>query len=99
MTIEEEFFKAFGIEPKKTRQIVGDDLFFNVIEDEQYPEITDRKYFMLVLLLNKLYTENYQCASMFTSLTLEDLKREILFECLENKKHLKQQVKALFEGE
>jgi hypothetical protein len=81
--LEKQFFACFGI--KKP------------IEEEQYPEITDRKYFMLVLLLNKLYTENYQCASMFTSLTLEDLKREILFECLKNKKHLKQQVKALFE--
>lgn len=51
MTIEEEFFKAFGVKPKKAQQIVGNDVFFNVIENEYYPEITAEKLLDLASIL------------------------------------------------
>lgn len=64
-----------------------------------YPKITDRILLELVCILNKHYCENYQCATMLIGLTLNEVKRCILVECLENEKHIRQQVRALFREE
>lgn len=88
--IEKQFFETFGIEPK---ELDYPDNF------EYYPSITDRVLLELVCILNKHYCENYQCATMLIGLTLNEVKRCILVECLENEKHIRQQVRALFREE
>lgn len=105
MIIEEEFFKAFGIEKRKKGYCdwdswcpyedltCGDDCPYWQYSEEQYPEITDREYLELLSLQRKQDTK--------------DLKKEILNICIDDATFLRQPyrknfikvVKALFEEE
>lgn len=109
--IEKQFFEAFGIEA--IAKCVKPDIkrinptfceyYKNCTEcdyyDYKYPSITNRVLLELICILNKHYCENYQCATMLIGLTLCEVKRCILTECLENEKHIRQQVRALFKEE
>ena len=128
MTIEEEFFKTFGIEPKMLcncefknlhdyRIEYGSDECDKMDSEEEkpcetcikgikafplYPEITDRKLLELICILDSFTVQSYLKKQPFD---INVLKADILSRCLflEDcgiaKDRLKQQVKALFEGE
>lgn len=98
MSIEEEFFKTFGIEPK---YIEGENLMEYSYGKLEYPEITDHILLELICILNKF--------TGYTSLlndNCQDIKEEILKDTLfvyeqlrkSYKLDLKHQVRSLFEG-
>ena len=99
MTIEEEFFKTFGIEKRKHaflfREPDG--------SDEYYPEITAEKLLELICIFNELTGRLIE----LNSSNINDLKEEILQVCISNfmafrlpyKKKFIEQVRKLFEGE
>ena len=102
LDIEKRFFETFGIEQiRRTYCTHGEncvrcDSNCKDLKIVSYPSITDRLLLELICILNKHYYENYQCATMLIGLTLCEVKRCILTECLENEKHIRQQVRALF---
>lgn len=63
-----------------------------------YPQITDRILLELICILNKHYSEHYQIASMIVGKNIEEVKKSILNDCIEQSKHkdFKQQIQALF---
>lgn len=103
--IEEEFFHTFNI----SKQIMcsHSDTCYNgsVTKDcegcnsYRYPEITAEILLKLICILNEHYCNNYQCATMLVGSTIEEVKKCILVECLENAKYIKDKVKSLFEEE
>ncbi len=121
MTIEEEFYKCFGIEPKiiipncircwygtcvlsekqckKKNKQKCKDFKGNEIE-YQYPPISDKMLLELICILNKHYSEHYQIASMIVGKNIEEVKKSILNDCIEQCKHkdFKHQVQSLFKG-
>lgn len=87
--LEQEFFKAFGIEPKKQGYCdwqsdcpysdikCGDDCPCWKYENElKYPEITDRKLLKMICILNETACE------VLAAENIEDLKNEILETCI-----------------
>lgn len=86
---EKQFFETFGIEE---RELEYPDNF------TYYPEITDSILLQLICILNKHYSEHYQIASMIVGKNIEEVKKSILNDCIEQNKHkdFKQQVQALF---
>ena len=133
MSIEEEFFKMFGIEPTYSDECQIADAYYSMQNDlnergilyddymkgegpqkntfcyddcpyaynkEQYPPITDRILLELICILNRHYSEHYQIASMIVGKNIEEVKRSILNDCIEqcNHKDFKVQVQLLFKG-
>jgi len=107
--IEEQFFKTFGIEPfiycsnprldcsaRSEGTCKKECEYYSGI---LYPEITAEILLELICILNKHYQDNYQCATMLVGTTIEEVKKCILSECFENEKHIKAQVRKVFEGE
>lgn len=97
MTIEEEFFKAFGIEPFKHYRPVknynfGGDNGYQYTEEFVYPEITAEILLKLICISSTVYpiTINFKE-------DIDELKEFILdFGIRHNKEMGKQQVQALF---
>lgn len=92
MTIEEEFFKCFGIEAKvKTQPCYGG---YQIVGSE-YPEITAEILLKLIVIVTNYV--NY----IHEMIDVEDLKKSTLEELIEisDKWTVKQQVKSLFEEE
>lgn len=87
--IEKQFFDTFGIEEKELEY--PDNFTY-------YTEITDRILLELICILNKHYSEHYQIASMIVGKNIEEVKKSILNDCIEQSKHkdFKHQVQALF---
>lgn len=99
MTIEEEFFKSFGIEKisKCSICMVDDCCYCQHNEDYIYPEITAEKLLQLICIISQykyvledLYAEN-----------INELKKNILTiyikQSINEDEKTKNQVKALFE--
>lgn len=97
MTIEEDFFKAFGIEKRKHA------FLFSELDGSKYyyPKITDRKLLELICILNNLTGRLIELCSD----DINTLKEEILKICLSNyevfrlsyKNEFIKQVQKLFE--
>lgn len=85
MTIEEEFFKCFEIEPK---ELEYPDNF------EYYPEITSDILLELICIIIK-DKANYSL-HLSTIKNIKDLKNEILNQCIKNRALIKHQVQPLF---
>lgn len=92
--IEKEFFDAFGIKPKKSEiscnecgSIMEECGCFDC-EKEIYPEITDRILLELIVINN----ENAPAVGD----TLEELKNQILYWCIQYKCKIYNQVRELF---
>lgn len=84
--IEQKFFDAFGIKAK----LDGSD--FNKSIQANYPEITDRILLELIVINN----ENAPAVGD----TLEELKNQVLYWCIQYKYKIYNQVRELFgEGE
>lgn len=89
--IEKQFFDTFEIEPKRNVGLIA-------IKEPSYPKITDHILLELICILNKHYSEYYQIASMIVGKYIEEVKKSILNDCIEQSKHkdFRQQVQALF---
>lgn len=108
MTIEEEFFKAFGIEKRcKDTEIIacsGRNSGCRKCNIFGYPEITAEKLLELICILSK-----YGEFKIDRGTKIDELKKSTLglsinvtsdsFSEIFNVEEFKQQVKALFEGE
>ena len=93
MTIE-EFFKTFGIEPKRIEIAVGKGFYIEHYTEETYPEITDRILLELICILGTIHLN-----VILYGTTIRQLKDYILNECIENRKYISEQVQNLFEVE
>lgn len=113
--LTEEFFKVFGIEPKKRRcerSICIDD-FYNCnnckYSKNKYPEITDRKLLQMICIINEFISMlNWKQIKYISTFEIETLKENILKdliwilsnECNDvTKKQLKHQIRQLFKEE
>lgn len=98
--LEKTFFDTFGIEPKlndcnwqcqKPSKLIYMCANNNDCEHcKEYPQITDRHYLELICLLNR------QRCYYFESITLKNLKEEILMFCMNEANRLKHRVQAIF---
>lgn len=92
--LEQEFFKAFGIEPKcKRGDIVCSRSVNNgciTCEDNTHPEITNRILLELICIAYK--TQGIE-------LTIKDVKNEVLYNCIKYKDDIKLQIQSLFKEE
>lgn len=79
---EKKFFDAFGIEPK----LDGSDFHKSI--QVKYPEITDRILLELIVINN----ENAPAVGD----TLEELKNQVLYWCIQYKYKIYNQVRELF---
>ena len=95
--IKEEFFQAFGIEQRKSQQIIGDGLFCSFVEEEYYPEITSAILLQLICILVQ-WDEDY--GYLIKSKYIGDLTQEILSDCIQKAKqsneYFIEQVQSLF---
>ena len=105
MTIEEEFFKTFGIEPKwKDKRVKNAKTYYTEEQAEYlrrttknrnirlcYPEITDRILLELICILNKYRIAIYGLGERYNSSNLDRLKNEILDNCYAYAKYFKAQ--------
>lgn len=80
--IEKKFFDAFGIKAK----LDGSD--FNKSIQANYPEITDR------ILLELIVLNNHNAPAVGD--TLEELKNQVLYWCIQYKCKIYNQVRELF---
>lgn len=90
--LEQEFFKVFGIEPKKlfsARQGINPDAVI-------YPEITAEKLLEMICICNSTYINGYTNYFMATGKTKEELKEEILKKCITLSKDIKNKIQQLF---
>lgn len=100
--IEKEFFDTFGVEAKYKCTKDGNCYFQECSKCDwyihTYPQITDRRLLELICILNKHYSEHYQIASMIVGKNIEEVKKSILNDCIEQSKHkdFKHQVQAIF---
>jgi hypothetical protein len=95
MTIEEKFYKAFGIEKISKCSICAVDCCYHCqySEDYIYPDITAEKLLELICICSTVYpiTINYKE-------TVDELKEFILDFCIRHSKELGiKQICALFE--
>ena len=102
MTIEEEFFKTFGIEkqckhPIKHDECIQSGLCSRNCEYYLYPEITAEKLLQLICIYNNYSNIYGQYPIMLLGLNMNALKEHILVRCINYKEELKQQVRKLFE--
>ena len=98
MTIEEKFFKTFGIGKREyetpSREYDDDGEICSYYVEEEYPEITDRVILELICILS-----NNNCcrADIIGWIEYEDLREIILRRIIVYKDEVKSQVQALFE--
>jgi len=92
--LEQEFFKVFGIKHKcKRGKIVCAGRASNkcpTCQNNIYPEITDRILLELICIAYK--TQGIE-------LTIEDIKNEVLNNCIKYKDDIKLQIQQLFKEE
>ncbi len=101
--LEQEFFKVFGVEPYiscntgfiahyKGRSYVCDAKTCKKCKSNKkvYPEITNRKLLELICIAYK--TQGIE-------LTIEDIKNEVLNNCIKYKDDIKHQIQQLFKEE
>ena len=87
--LEKQFFDTFGI---KEKELEYPDNF------TYYPEITDSILLELIFILTTLLdTTVYEDVFITIAKNREELKKDILQECMLYKQHIKQQVRTLFE--
>lgn len=98
--LEEQFFETFGIEQKTN----GCEEYFYMPDAEsckecedkpclkhlEYPKITDRKLLEMICIAYK--TQGIE-------LTIEDIKNEVLNNCIKYKDDIKHQIQQLFKEE
>lgn len=96
--LEKQFFDAFGVEPRlKTFAIKRDeqgDLTYPPIYE--YPQITDTHYLKLICILSKskaFYSNFYKIQDV----NIEQLKEQVLTNCISKSIYFKHQVRTLFE--
>ena len=106
MTIEQEFFEAFGI--RKIRRCELDDECFMGFGHsckecdiygqayEVYPPITPEIVLKLAATLNDIVFSKIECCCLFTGKTVEEITNNILSDCIDHKDEIQNQVKALF---
>ena len=102
MTIEEAFFKTFGIEPKveSIEFVIDFDGEIGQVNEQKpnftYPKITDRVLLELICLHSKY------CEPKIHATNLNNLKEQVLDDIMTafefGEDELKHQVQALFEG-
>lgn len=93
--LTEEFFRVFGIEPKKlfsARQGINPDAVF-------YPKITAEKLLEMICIYNSTYTNGYTNYSLLNERNVEKLKEQILKNCLIVRDDIKLQIQQLFKEE
>jgi len=105
--IERQFFETFGIEPKKQcfneDCIAKDETGYDekicddkcVYIDKEYPQITDRILLELICI-NAKSQDMYQDYYRIRSRDYNNLKIEILGDCMCEREDIKQQVQSLF---
>ena len=92
--IEQEFFRVFGIEPKKIPTQPG--WCPDVIE--VYPEITAETLLQMICILNKEAVYGYSDwgGNFVIGGTVEELKESLLTDCIRNKSKVFKQIQQLF---
>ena len=102
--LEQEFFRMFGIKPK--RQCYYSDTHcknncnkdcVNFYMKPKYPEITAEKLLEMICICNSTYINGYTNYFMATGKTKEVLKEEILKKCITLSKDIKNQIQQLFD--
>ena len=104
--LEEQFFKVFGIEPIPIKTYGYWLIKGSIAENDKgekvvYPEITDRKLLEMICVLSQWDADNYY---QILANNMQDLKNEILNDCINFKQKLKNkyfdaQIQQLFKGE
>ena len=105
--LEKQFFDTFGIEPKYDRMLCDNDYQCNGEcnqcehqEDDNkhkfYPQITDTHYLKLICELSKCkaYFNNFY---RLQNVDIEQLKEQVLTDCIFQAIFFKDQVRTLFE--
>lgn len=100
MTIEEEFFKTFGITSGsdcKSRVSVYDCAGECEGCDYQYPEITAERLLELIcILINKESPITFEAG--YEPIKIKNLKNLVLQGCIKYSEELTEQVRKVFEG-
>ena len=89
--IERQFFETFGIEPRP----IYSELWADEWVKDEYPQITDRILLELICI-NAKSQDMYQDYYKIRSRNYNNLKIEILSDCMCEREDIKQQVQALF---
>lgn len=107
MTIEQEFFEAFGIEPKRRffQCKNGIDYYEDcelvcnecseAIYQEKYPPITPEIMLNLQVILCNFHSE-HECCLLITGNSIENITINILKDCIELKDYIQSEVLTLF---
>ena len=103
--LEEQFFKVFGIEPKRncywsnTHCKDCNEDCVNFYIKPKYPEITAEKLLEMICTCNSTYINGYTNYFMATGKTKEELKEEILKKCIMLSKDIENNIQQLFKEE
>lgn len=99
--LEKQFFDTFEIEAK-IKDLTPAQILYSDIERLEYPQITDKQYLSLIVVLNNYFniTEGGY-PIMLLGLTIEALREHILKRCINyaDCNFVKGLVQAIFEGE
>lgn len=100
--LEIQFFDTFGIEPVIEQCYHFCNKGLNCKECSEaikiYPQITDSILLELIFILTTLLdTTVYEDVFITVAKNREELKKDILQECMLYKQHIKHQVRTLFE--
>ena len=66
---------------------------------KEYPQITDRQYLELICIISNYCQTKLQCDYQLYSVNIDELRKEVLRDCMEHSEHFKHQVQAIFKGE
>lgn len=110
--LEKQFFDTFGIEPRDNFKGCKSGITFYTygcnmpsckgcskeIREKEYPQITDRILLELICILSKskaFYSNFYKIQDV----NIEQLKEQVLTNCISKSIYFKHQVRKLFEEE
>lgn len=100
--LEKQFFDTFDIQYEFCSDIYLNPCKFQCddceFRTERYPEITDRILLELICILAK-FEQLMTCCYMTVAEDVEQLKIDILEDCIEYSEHIKHHVQALFKEE
>jgi hypothetical protein len=97
--LERTFFDTFGIEPITQAVWNSTETKWKNFESwEEYPQITDTHYLKLICELSKCkaFFNNFY---RFQNVDIEQLKEQVLTDCIYQAIYFKHQVRKLFEEE
>ena len=97
--LEQEFFEAMGVHCKKEVNQIGNTLgLCNTTIKCIYPTITDTIVLRLASILNSIVFSKIECCCMFWGTSVEEIKENILSDCLDHKDEIKEEVQRLLNG-